>query len=249
MVLAWILGLALGLSPADLRAGGKETLSASELQALKQQIKREVLAELCQQLGDAAAEVNQAHERLKQEIKREVLEELRRELLESPKPAPGVAPAPPSGPSRPSESVAAPAPRPPTPAPAAAKPAAAKAVPGQVTVEPPVEFGDAEGRILWKGKPLPGCRVRLVRLESSGFLLLRSVKHGVEFETVTDEQGRYRFRHIPTGDYKLKWLTPGSNGWVRRLRDGPDVTVTAGKTARLKDVEAGIAPVAVGRGS
>ena len=107
-------------------------------------------------------------------------------------------------------------------------------------VHPPVDFGNVEGRVLARGKPLPNCKVKLVRMETSRLLLIRSVKYGIEFHTTTDKQGRYRFNHIPVGDYKLKWLTPGATSWIRRIADKPDVTVLKGRTVTLKDLETSI---------
>ncbi|MDK1030489.1 MAG: carboxypeptidase-like regulatory domain-containing protein [Planctomycetia bacterium] len=99
--------------------------------------------------------------------------------------------------------------------------------------------GVAEGEILHRGKGLPDCRVKLVRLVQAESIagLLKVFKEETEFETVTDEHGKYRFEMLPVGSYKLKWQLPGDTGWIRRLKDRPDVTVSVGQTSVIKTVE------------
>lgn len=103
----------------------------------------------------------------------------------------------------------------------------------------PVPVGNLEGRILHGGKALTGCRVKVVRMMRSYYMrdIFRAMNQGTEFVAVTNETGRYRFLEIPIGDYKLKWQPAGEQGWIRRLRDKPDVTVTPGGTALAKSVE------------
>lgn len=100
--------------------------------------------------------------------------------------------------------------------------------------------GSAEGRVVRNDEGLPGCRIKLVRImRGAGVVdMLRVYEEGAEFLTVTDEDGRYRFDHLPVGAYKVKWQLPGDTGWIRRLRDEPDVTVEAGKNATMKDIKA-----------
>ncbi len=106
--------------------------------------------------------------------------------------------------------------------------------------------GIVEGQILRGGKGLLDCHVKLVRLVEAQTMagLLKVSKEGIEFETVTDEEGRYRFEAIPVGSYKLKWQLPDDTGWIRRLRDKSDVDIEAGKTEVLKAIETkrGLAP-------
>ncbi len=101
--------------------------------------------------------------------------------------------------------------------------------------------GIAKGQILRDGKGLPDCHVKLVRLVKAQTMagLLKISKEGIEFETVTDQDGKYRFDPIPVGSYKLKWQLPDDTGWIRRLRDKPDVDVEAGTTKVLKTIETG----------
>lgn len=99
--------------------------------------------------------------------------------------------------------------------------------------------GSAEGRILFRERGLKGCRVKLVKMVKSGNLneLFNLFKEGFEFETVTDEQGKYRFDKLPIGVYKLKWELPHDKGWIRRLRNKPDVIIEEGMRKVLEPVE------------
>ncbi|MFQ5965279.1 MAG: hypothetical protein ACE5KZ_13470 [Candidatus Scalinduaceae bacterium] len=96
-------------------------------------------------------------------------------------------------------------------------------------------FGKVKGRMLFKGKPLPGCRVKIVKLEKWGFL--GKIKESLKFETITDENGRCHFEKIPPGGYKLYWKPPAESSWIRRLRMEPDIYVEAGETYYLPDRE------------
>lgn len=100
-------------------------------------------------------------------------------------------------------------------------------------------IGDAEGRILRSGAGLPGCRVKLVRMMRVHSIgeIFKSYEQGMEFETVSDENGKYRFNKLPAGDYKLKWQLPGDTGWIRRIRDKPDVTIMNGRVGALTPIE------------
>jgi hypothetical protein len=102
-------------------------------------------------------------------------------------------------------------------------------------------FGVVRGRMLHKGKPLPGCQVKIVMLEKWG--LLKSVKEGVRFETVTGDNGHYRFEKVPTGGYKLYWKPPTESSWIRKIQMEPDIYVEAGETAYLPDRETNVRTV------
>lgn len=107
-------------------------------------------------------------------------------------------------------------------------------------VQPPTQtVGNAEGRILRSGAGLPRCRVKLIRMTSIQSLgnLFNTFKNGIEFETVTDRNGNYRFEALPVGNYKIKWELPNDKGWIRRLKDRPDVAIKEGKTSTLKPIE------------
>ena len=96
------------------------------------------------------------------------------------------------------------------------------------------EAGGVEGVIRWKDRPLSRGRVMIVSAK---------VKAGIEgtpgggkgdmFETETDAAGRYRFERVPPGEYLLYWMPNQETGWIRRLRDKPDLEVVAGGVAVL----------------
>jgi TolB-like protein len=100
-------------------------------------------------------------------------------------------------------------------------------------------LGSAEGRILRNSEAFSGCRVKLVRMTRYGILtkIFQDYNLDIEFETITDKEGKYHFNNLPTGSYKLKWELPGDEGWVRRLQNKPDVTIENGKKSLLTDVE------------
>lgn len=97
------------------------------------------------------------------------------------------------------------------------------------------EFGAVKGRIVVRGVGLPECRVKLVKL--TGASIFTGRKKALEFETVTDKDGKYSFRDVPTGDYQMQWLPKGATGWIRRLTEKADVVVHKGKTFYAKDVD------------
>ncbi len=95
-------------------------------------------------------------------------------------------------------------------------------------------FGDVKGRMLFKGKPLQGCQVKIIMLEKWGFM---GVKEGERYETITDEEGRYHFGRIPPGGYKLYWKPPAETSWIRKMKMEPDLYVEVGETAYAPDRE------------
>ncbi len=105
----------------------------------------------------------------------------------------------------------------------------------------PIEYGSAQGRIVRRGVGEPEARVKLVRWIEEASLLraFKELKKGAEFEATTDQDGRYAFKNIPVGTYELKWLPRGSDAWIRRLTERPDITVTKGTTVTLRTVELG----------
>ncbi len=96
--------------------------------------------------------------------------------------------------------------------------------------------GNANGRMLRRGIPLQGCRVKAVFLSGSAGKFV-GYRENEEFICVTDKDGVYRFEGIPGGPYKLKWELPGDRGWIRRLRDAPDFQVRAGRLSEVGDLE------------
>lgn len=103
----------------------------------------------------------------------------------------------------------------------------------------PIEYGSVEGRIMRRGVGEPQARVKLVRWVQEASLLgiFKELKKGAEFETTTDQDGRYAFQNIPVGAYELKWLAKGSDAWIRRLTERPDVAVKKGATVTARAVE------------
>lgn len=100
-------------------------------------------------------------------------------------------------------------------------------------------LGSVEGKILRSGNPLPGCQVKLQMLGKGGLLAkgYRPVKEAVEIETVTDNEGVYRFANVSPGLYKLYWKPPLEMAWIRRFKMEPDVIVYPDKLTNPKDVE------------
>ncbi|MEE9584843.1 MAG: carboxypeptidase-like regulatory domain-containing protein [Candidatus Brocadiales bacterium] len=105
--------------------------------------------------------------------------------------------------------------------------------------------GRVEGTITQGKNPLPGCKVKMVLLVGGSGIMSRYVtaKDREALETVTNEEGHYTFEEVLPGGYKLFWMPPWENSWIRRMRIEPDVFVEPGETAEPKNVNAGIAPV------
>ncbi len=100
--------------------------------------------------------------------------------------------------------------------------------------------GAVEGRILYRGRGLAGCSVKLIRhIESTTFLgMFKEAKEGAEFETVTGEDGVYRFVEVPPGKYLLRWRPRGSDSWIRILSERQyDLIVEKGETATARDID------------
>ena len=102
------------------------------------------------------------------------------------------------------------------------------------------DYGDVRGLMLFKGKPLLGCGVKIVLLEKWGWNIMGGVKVAGKFETVTNESGLYRFKKVPPGGYKLYWKPPKEASWIRKLKMEPDIFVEAGETHYLPDRETNI---------
>ena len=102
-------------------------------------------------------------------------------------------------------------------------------------------YGRVAGRMLFKGKPLPGCQVKIIMLEKWGIFGIP--KKGLEFEAITDENGRYLFDKVSPGGYKIYWKKPGESSWIRRMQMGPYIYVEAGETAYFPDRETNVRTV------
>ena len=198
-------------------AQAQDTKSSDEM---KEEIKREILQEL-RSGGGEDAKSDADIRALRESIKREIMEELRKELGSS-NDAPKVLKEELKEDLR-KEFRRELDLRPPESHPQAVQLVAAGA-------------GHAEGQILERGRGLVGCKVKLVGLSGQS-TKFRGYTEGEEFQTITDEQGEYHFTAIPVGDYKIKWELPGDRGWIKRLRNVPDVTVVSGRTSVLKPIE------------
>jgi len=107
------------------------------------------------------------------------------------------------------------------------------------------EAGGVEGVIRWKERPLSRGRVMIVPAKSAGLPpeSMEKAKAGIagapvgrkndKYETETDDAGRYRFERVPPGEYLLYWMPNQETGWVRRLREKPDLEVVPGGMAVL----------------
>lgn len=99
-------------------------------------------------------------------------------------------------------------------------------------------YGNVSGRMLNKGKTLPGCQVKITLLEKWGFF--GSPREGVQFETVTDENGHYSFDKVTPGGYKLYWKPSHESSWIRSIKMEPDFFVEIGEISRVFDRETNI---------
>lgn len=102
------------------------------------------------------------------------------------------------------------------------------------------DAGGVEGVIRWKERPLSRGRVMIVPAKSAGLPPESREKAGAgvagapvamnggEYETETDDAGRYRLDQVSPGDYLLYWMPGGETGWIRRLREKPDLHIAPG---------------------
>lgn len=98
-------------------------------------------------------------------------------------------------------------------------------------------FGSLRGRMLVDGRPYAGCKVKLRRLDT-GFVLFAVTKPPRLFDAITDDQGVYRFERLPEGLYDIYWIPPGSDYWVRLLKEKPPVVIGAGAETVQPDINA-----------
>lgn len=99
-------------------------------------------------------------------------------------------------------------------------------------------YGKVSGRMLNKGKPLPGCQVKITLLEK--WELFGKPSEGISFETTTDVDGHYSFERVPQGGYKLYWRPPNETSWIRSIKMEPDFFAETGETYSMPDRETNI---------
>ncbi len=99
-------------------------------------------------------------------------------------------------------------------------------------------YGRVTGRMFFKGKPLPGCQVKIVMLQKWG--IFGAPKKGLQLEVITDENGRYLFDKVSPGGYKMYWKRPGESSWIRRIQLEPDIFVEAGELYHFRDRDTNI---------
>ena len=131
-----------------------------------------------------------------------------------------------------------------TPAASLAEGLTATGTKGQAST-PGMLTGNVTGRVLQRGRPLAGCRVKLSAIQGAATELTRLLG-GKSFpqgpgpkvvEATTDTNGVYLFEDVPIGDYDISWLPSGSTHWLGWLSDKPDVTVRAGEITQQGDMD------------
>ncbi len=109
--------------------------------------------------------------------------------------------------------------------------------------------GKVRGRVVWNGGPLANCEIRLSRLPElsmagfNPFSNAGTAPEKTEFLTRTDNQGRYFFKRLPPGSYRVAWRPAGHADFVRRLSSWPDVELSAGAVVEYKDIQANVATI------
>ena len=103
------------------------------------------------------------------------------------------------------------------------------------------EKGALTGIVLYKEKPSPKCEIKIYRLEPGRGLFVRRFKLAEHFETMTDNDGRYSFKDLQPGAYKLYWKRNIGEEWKRRIELEPDAIVEIGQKtfAPILDIDKG----------
>ncbi len=100
-----------------------------------------------------------------------------------------------------------------------------------------VFVGGVRGRVLHRGSPVPRCRVKLVEMKEVAPLLFADFALGKSYASETGDDGGFELAEIPVGAYKIKWVPPGGNAWVRFLNPEPDLVVKAGEVFHLRPID------------
>jgi hypothetical protein len=104
------------------------------------------------------------------------------------------------------------------------------------------EGGTVHGRLSNRGRPLANCHVVIVPMhEEAGVFCFDPDRKPLD--TLTDDQGEYRFEDVAPGAYKLTWLPQGQTRWIRRIAMTPDVKVRNGETTGLKEIRVALQTV------
>jgi|GEM_PF-3024280 len=90
-----------------------------------------------------------------------------------------------------------------------------------------------QGKVLLKGNPLANCKIRILEIG----------QEQKSFESITDEQGIYTFTNVPYGEYILYWQPEGSEQWIRRLSENPDITLVPGRPVSVRNIETNVKTV------
>ena len=101
----------------------------------------------------------------------------------------------------------------------------------------PARIGTVEGRLLHTGAGLADARVRIVRWEAFRVKWAADFRSDDYYDTQTDAEGRYTLTPVEPGKYKLLWVPPGGEYWIRVAADKPDVMVMADQTAVVREIE------------
>ena len=107
-----------------------------------------------------------------------------------------------------------------------------------------------QGKVFMKGEPLANCKIRILKVtDATQDRLLRLLSGSEEkaekesFEAVTDEHGLYTFADIPYGEYILYWKPEGSENWIRRLSENPDIALAPGRPVAVRNIETAVKTV------
>ncbi len=107
-----------------------------------------------------------------------------------------------------------------------------------------------QGKVLMGGDPISNCKIRILKVSNSvKDRMLNMFSGSMEeeekqtFESVTDEFGLYTFKNVPYGEYILYWKPEGSQSWIRRLSENPDITLVPGRPVAVRNIETNVRTV------
>lgn len=96
------------------------------------------------------------------------------------------------------------------------------------------------GKVMKEGQPQARCLVKIVMAGGRGWGLFGSgkgKKQGeVTFSAITDVDGKYEFKNVPSGDYDVYWKASSEGSWIRKLSEKPNITVETGQTVEYSDI-------------